>query len=189
MSFYSYEELKRIGFSSFGENVLISKKASIYGAKNIDIGNNVRIDDFCVLSCGNGKFKIGNYIHIAVYSSIIGAGDFILSDFSNISSRVSIYTSNDDYSGNFMTNPMVPDTFTNVKSLSVFIGKHVIIGSGTIVLPGIHIEDGCAIGALSLVNNNCERNNIYAGVPVKKIKKRKTNYISLEKKLLSINND
>ncbi|PSU67593.1 hypothetical protein CTM67_20550, partial [Photobacterium phosphoreum] len=66
MSFYSYEELKKIGFSSFGDNVLISKKASIYGASKIDIGNNVRIDDFCVLSCSNGKFNIGNYIHIAV---------------------------------------------------------------------------------------------------------------------------
>lgn len=37
-SFYSREELKKIGFKSYGENVLISKKASIYSPEKIEIG-------------------------------------------------------------------------------------------------------------------------------------------------------
>lgn len=45
-SFYSEDELKSIGLKTYGENVLISRFARIYGAKNISIGNNVRIDDF-----------------------------------------------------------------------------------------------------------------------------------------------
>lgn len=74
MSFYSTDELRKLGFYSVGSNVRISRKASFYGIERISIGSNVRIDDFCVLSAGLGGITIGNYIHIAVYSSLIGAG-------------------------------------------------------------------------------------------------------------------
>ena len=70
-SFYSNEELKQLGLKSFGKNVLISKKCSIYGADKISIGNNVRIDDFCILS---GKIVIGNYVHISAYSALYAGG-------------------------------------------------------------------------------------------------------------------
>jgi galactoside O-acetyltransferase len=46
-SFYSESKLKQLGFKSIGKNVLISKKASFYGINRIQIGDNVRIDDFC----------------------------------------------------------------------------------------------------------------------------------------------
>ena len=49
-TFYSKEELENIGFAEIGHNVLVSKKASIYKPELIEIGNNVRIDDFCILS-------------------------------------------------------------------------------------------------------------------------------------------
>ncbi len=49
-SFYSRDELKKIGLKKYGENVFLSKKASIYNPEKIEIGNNVRIDDFCILS-------------------------------------------------------------------------------------------------------------------------------------------
>ena len=54
-NFYDAQELKEFGFAKVGINVLISRKASIYGAKNMSIGSNVRIDDFCILS---GKITI-----------------------------------------------------------------------------------------------------------------------------------
>ncbi|MBA7730638.1 acyltransferase [Citrobacter freundii] len=173
MAFLTEQQLNKMGFASLGNNVQISDKASIYGASLIRIGNNVRIDDFCVLSAGNGGIEIGDYIHIAVYSSLIGAGKIMLSDFSNISSKVAIYSSSDDYSGEYMTNPMVPEKYTNVTHADVTIGKHVIIGSGTIVLPGVILHEGVAVGALSLVAKDCQAFGVYAGVPAKKIKNRK----------------
>lgn len=180
MAFLKVEEVEHLGFGSVGHNVLISSKASFYGADNIHIGNNVRIDDFCVLSAGKGGIYIGNYIHIAVYSSLIGAEKIVLKDYSNISSRVSIYSSNDDYSGLFMSNPMVPAEFTNVTHAPVIIGKHVIIGSGSIVLPGVSINAGAAIGALSLVKRDCDEFTLYAGNPLKKIKERQKDIEKLE---------
>ncbi|OMQ23064.1 acyltransferase [Serratia oryzae] len=184
MAFLTEEQLRNIGFFSIGTNVLISDKASVYGASRIKIGNNVRIDDFCVLSAGQGGIEIGSYIHIAVYSSLIGAGKIMVSDFCNISSKVAIYSSNDDYSGEYMTNPMVPSVFTNVTDDVVLLGKHVIIGSGSLVLPGTTLNEGVAIGAFSLVTSECEEFSIYAGVPAKKIKNRKRKLLELESELM-----
>ncbi|HHQ4574097.1 TPA: acyltransferase [Aeromonas hydrophila] len=180
MAYLNTEELERFGFISYGENVKISDKASIYGANKIKIGSNVRIDDYCVVSAGEGGINIGSYIHIAVFSSLIGAGKITISDYCNISSRVSIYSSNDDYSGSFMTNPMVPEKFTNVNHADVFLGPHVIVGSGSIILPDTILDEGVAIGALSLVNMSCESFGIYAGVPIKKIANRKQDLLKIE---------
>lgn len=172
MAFLTDLQLNEMGFAALGSNVLISDKASIYGANRIKIGNNVRIDDFCVLSAGVGGIEIGNYIHIAVYSSLIGAGKIILADFCNISSKVAIYSSNDDYSGEFMTNPMVPTEYTNVTYADVTLGKHVIVGSGSIILPGVTLFDGVAVGALSLVKNSFDSFLIVAGNPAIILKPR-----------------
>ncbi len=188
MSFLDAAELKALGLAGYGKNVLISNKCSIYGAARIEFGDNVRVDDFCILSAGDGGIKIGSYIHIAVYSSLIGRGEIRVSDFSNISSRVSIYSSNDDYSGAHMTNPMVDEQFTGVNHQPVFIGRHTIIGSGSIVLPGVTIGEGAAIGALSLVNRDCKAFGIYIGAPAKLKGERRRDLLVLEQKFLAWRN-
>lgn len=185
MAWLTEEELRALGFSKLGKNILISDKASIYNPSKITIGSNVRIDDYCVLSAGVGGINIGSYIHLAVYSCLIGAENISLADFSNISSRVSIYSSNDDYSGVKMTNPMVPSKYTGVTHEKVYVGKHVIIGSGSVILPGVSLEEGAAIAALSLVNKNCEPFQIYGGVPAKKIKERYKNLLEIEKQFIA----
>ncbi|MCP9758452.1 acyltransferase [Aquitalea sp. S1-19] len=177
------EILSTMGFSSVGENVQISDKASIYGIERISLGHNVRIDDFSVLAAGHGGIDIGDYVHIAVGSSLIGAGKITLCDFAGLSSRVSIYSSSDDYSGNSLTNPTVPDEYKNVKHASVFIGRHVIVGSGSVILPGITLQDGVAIGALSLITKDCEAFGIYAGNPARRINERKRDLLEIEGRL------
>lgn len=183
MAWLTDEQMRKMGFACVGKNVMLSDKASYYNCKNIRLGNNVRIDDFCVLSAGTGGIDIGNYIHIAVFSFLIGAGNISLADFCNISSRVAIYSSNDDYSGMSMTNPTVPPEFTNMQYADVKIGRHVIIGAGSVVLPGVTLEEGVAVGALSLVRKDCQSFGIYVGVPVKRIGERKHDLLELEKKL------
>lgn len=183
MAMLSREAIERMGFAAVGENVQISDRASFYGTAQITIGSNIRIDDFCVISAGSGGIAIGNHVHIAVGASLIGAGKITLSDFSGISSRTSIYSSNDDYSGAVMTGPTLPAAFTNVRHADVFIGKHVVIGSGSVILPGVTLEDGVAVGALSLVNRNCEAFGIYAGNPARRVKERKRDLLALEQQL------
>lgn len=185
MGVLSRNQIADMGFAHVGDNTHLSDKASYYNCANIIIGDNVRIDDFCVLSAGAGGILIGNHIHIAVYSALIGTGKITLCDFSNISSRVSIYSSNDDYSGASMTNPTIPKEFTSVLHADVVIGRHVIIGSGSVVLPGVELEQGVAIGALTLVNRDCKEFGIYSGVPARRIKERKRDLLSAEAAFLS----
>jgi dTDP-4-amino-4,6-dideoxy-D-glucose acyltransferase len=183
MAWLTDKQICEMGFACVGSNVKLSDKASYYNCKEIRLGSNVRVDDFCVLSAGIGGIDIENYIHIAVLSTLIGAGNITLSDFCNISSRVSIYSSNDDYSGASMTNPTVPTEYTNVLRADVKVGRHVIIGSGSIVLPGVCLEEGAAIGALSLVKKNCKTFGIYAGVPAIYIGERRSDLLEVERKL------
>ena len=180
-------QLKKMEFKHLGENVRISDKASIYRPEMISIGNNVRIDDFVVISAGDGGVKIGNNIHIAVFCSIIGKGKVAIKDFANFSSRVSVYSSNDDYSGESMTNPTIESKFTNVDHRSVAIGKHVIIGCGAVILPGATLETGVVIGALSFVKaGKYNKFSMYAGIPAKYIKKRSDRLLKVEKEYLKV---
>jgi len=107
-----------------------------------------------------------------------------MEDFSGVSSKVSVYSSNDDYTGYHMTNPMVPSEFTGVVHSDVMIGKHVLIGSSTIILPGVTLFEGSAVGALSLVNKDCESFYIYSGNPAKKLCQRSKQLLELEEELL-----
>ncbi len=180
MSYYNSEELANIGLNGYGENVLVSKSVSFYNPERITLGNNVRIDDYCVLSAGDNGIFIGNNVHIAVFCSLMGRGEIKVSDFSGLSSRVSIYSSTDDYSGNYLTNPTVSSEFTNVISGAVILEKHVIVGSGSVILPNVILHTGAAIGALTLVKKSCDEFCVYLGVPAKKIMKRNRNLLDLE---------
>jgi dTDP-4-amino-4,6-dideoxy-D-glucose acyltransferase len=185
MGILSRSDIETMGFAYVGEDVFLSDKASFYNCPSISIASNVRIDDFCVISSGKNGIKIGSHVHIAVYSSLIGAGEIIISDFCNISSRVSIYSSSDDFSGCTMTSPVVPDEFKNVSHAKVFLGKHVVVGCGSVILPGVEIAEGVAIGALSLVRENCNSFGVYVGTPARWIKKRECDLLELEKKFIS----
>jgi galactoside O-acetyltransferase len=182
--FLSKEQINQMGFKSVGENVLISDKSSIYNAKNIEIGSNVRIDDFCILSAGEGGIKIGNNIHIACYVSMIGAGEIILEDFSQVSSRVVILSSSDDFSGEYLVGPCISSEFTNVKSHKVHLMKHVVIGTGSTILPNVTLKEGAAVGAMSLVKDDIGEFEIVVGVPAKKVKDRSRKMLETELKYL-----
>jgi len=184
--FYSENDLKEMGFKYLGKNVLLSDKTSIYNPRNIEIGDNTRIDDFCVLSAGKGGIKIGSHVHIAVYCSLIGDAQIILDDFSGISSKTAIYSSTDDYSGICLTNPTVSKDFTNVISGLVHLKKHVIVGAGTIILPNVTLEEGVAVGALSLVNKSFPEYKIVVGCPAKIIKDRRQDIKNLEKEFMKM---
>jgi galactoside O-acetyltransferase len=184
-SFYNEKELKELGFKSFGKNVLISKKASFYGTNEISLGNNIRVDDFCILS---GKITLGNHVHIGAGSYLFGGEmGIIMNDYSGCSHHVCIYATSDDYSGRSLTNPTIPDRFKKLNEGSVIIEKYVIIGAGSVLLPSIIVREGCAIGALSLVDKSTEQWKIYFGSPAIPINNRNKKILELEKEFLAAN--
>jgi len=184
--FLTHDELSKIKFKHVGKNIFISNKCSIYSPHLIEIGDNVRIDDFSILSPGN-SLKIGNYVHIGCYSSLIGKGEFILEDFVGISGRVSLYSSSDDYTGMSMTNAMIPNEFKKITTGKIHIKKHSIIGSGSILLPNITIGIGCSIYAQTLIKSDCEEFGVYSGNPSKLVGKRLKGFLEYEKKFIENN--
>ena len=178
-SYYTEEELQSLGLKSVGKDVRLSRKASLYGVGNISIGDHVRIDDFCILS---GHITIGNYVHVNPYTGIYaGEAGVTLDDFANLSSRITIYAVSDDYSGEYMTSPLLPKEVTNIKSVPVYVGKYVIIGTSSCILPDVTVGEGCAIGAMSLVKSSLEEWGIYVGIPCQRIKERSKNMLQYVK--------
>lgn len=177
-SFFSTCELFSIGFAEVGSNVLISRKASFYGVDKIHIGNNVRIDDFCILS---GCIVLGDNVHISAYSALYGSKGIVFGNNSGCSARTTIYSAMDDFSGDYLIGPMHPEGTTNVTGGKVTIGRYVQLGAHCLVFPNVTIHEGAVVGALSLVTKDISEWSIYVGIPARKIKDRKKGLLDLVK--------
>lgn len=182
MGYLSREVLNNLGFKKLGRNVLVSDRASLYNTEQMEIGDNSRIDDFCVVS---GNIKIGRNVHITPQCLVAGGIPGIeIGDFIALAYGVKVFAQSDDYSGLTMTNSTVPKEFKTEIMAPVKIGRHSIIGAGSIIMPGVNIGEGNAIGANSLVLRSTQDWQIYAGSPVKKIKERRKDLLDLEHKYL-----
>jgi acetyltransferase-like isoleucine patch superfamily enzyme len=175
-SFYTQDELQTLGLKSYGKNVLISKKTSIYNPFEISIRDHVRIDDFCILS---GNIELGSYIHIAAYCAVYGSHGVVIEDYVGLSPRATVFSATDDFSGNYLAGPMIEEQYRNITGKIVRICKYAMIGAASVVLPGVCINEGSSVGALSLVNKDLESWGMYAGIPVKRIKDRSKRLLEL----------
>ncbi|MDA3878206.1 MAG: acyltransferase [Halothiobacillus sp.] len=188
MAYLSETQLREIGFRRLGKNVKISDKTSIYNPELIELGDNSRIDDFCVVS---GRVVVGQYCHITPMCLVAGGVPGILiSDFCTLAYGVKIFAQSDDYSGLTLTNSLIPKKYKSEIYKSVSVGRHVIIGAGSVVFPGVHIAEGCSVGAMTLVNKSTLPWGVYVGNPARRVKERKKDLLELEKKFLEeIGND
>jgi galactoside O-acetyltransferase len=158
-------------FGSIGEDVIIWSLAKIVVPEVIGIGDSVIIDDYVFLM-GGTRTQIGSWVHIASFVSLTGGGELIIDDFAGVSSGSRIFTGDDDYTGSSLTGPTVPHPYRLPIRSFVHIKKHAIIGANSVILPGITIGEGAAIGANSLVKHDCDPWTIYVGSPVKPLRSR-----------------
>jgi galactoside O-acetyltransferase len=178
MGYLNQDQLEGMKFRSLGNNHRISDKASIYNAEQMEIGDCSRIDDFCVVS---GKVVIGRNVHTAIFCNVAGDEKGVhLHDFSGLADGCHVITQSDDYTGKTLTNPTVPDEHKREHKAAVIVGKHSIVGTGSVVLPGVVVADGAAIGALSVVTKSTGAWSVYFGAPVKRIKAHSKDLLDLE---------
>ena len=183
ISCYSADELAQLGFAEVGENVRISKTATIYNTSSIHIGSHVRIDNFCVIAIsGHATLRIGSYSHLSAFNFLNGLGDITLGDFFTSAPYVRIFSSSDDYSGEHMANAMVPREAIGTESAPVLVERHVLIGTGSTILQGVVLAEGTAVAAHALVTKSTEPFTLVGGVPARKLKDRSRNLLALEKK-------
>ena len=183
-SFYSPDELLKMGFKKIGVNCLISKNASFYGIEKISLADFVRVDDFCILS---GEITIGSYVHISAYCALYGAEGIVIGNFSGLSPRCTLYSSVDDFSGAYLINPMVPEEYTNVSGGKIILKDYVQLGANTITMPNITIDEGVICGAFTFVNRDLISWNMYIGIPVVFHKTRKKDLLQYASKVMEMN--
>ena len=181
MGFYTPEELAGLGLARVGRGVLLSRRAVLHGAARISIGDHTRIDDFCLISAGAGGVQIGRHSHLAVMCSLIGAARIEVGDYCGISGKASVYSSSDDFGGEWMTNPTLPAEFTRVQSAPVRFGAHSVVGAGGVVMPGTEFGEGAVLGSLSLAKGVLQPFGIYGGVPARRLRERSRRLLDLQR--------
>jgi acetyltransferase-like isoleucine patch superfamily enzyme len=182
---YSPVELREM-LGSVGENVSVNRSAVFYSPKSIHLGSNVRIDCFCLLSAGPRGIEIGDHVHVSAYVALFGSsGKIEVGPFCALSSRVGVFTATDDYSEGFMSNPTVPLEYRKVRSGDVVLKKHALVGSGSVIMPGVTLGIGASVGALSFVNRNVPEFAIVAGTPARIVGQRNRRLLDLEAKFLA----
>jgi len=183
--YYSSLELRSFGFARVGENCSVARNCTIIGLENIVLGDNVRIDGFTSIIAPNGRVKIGSWVHIATGCALGARAGIEIGDFSSLSQGVRLFSAIDDFSGRWMTNATLPPHVVRVEAAPINIGRHVPIGSGSLILPGVSVGEGAAVGALSLVNQSLAEWFIYSGRPATKVRPRERDLLALEAQALA----
>ena len=137
------------GDTIIGDNFQTGHRVTI--RENCKIGNNVRIGTNSDIQNG---VEIGNYVNI--HSDVFISEKNVIKDYVWIFPRV------------LFTNDPTPPSNEIVGSV---VESFSSIGAGSIILPGSIIEGDSLIAAGSVVGKIIEKGYVYAGNPVKKIKK------------------
>ena len=129
-----------------------------YAGKNINIQRNVRLTSKVSIDNESG-IGINSIIHGPVYigKNVMIGPEFVVLTRNHNFERIDI--------------PMQHQGETNAKA--VYIGDDVWVGYRVIVLPGVHIGNGCIIGAGAVVSRDIPDYAVAAGVPAHVIKYRK----------------
>lgn len=155
--YYSTEDLKSFGFSTVGNDCRISKKVSFYSIAG-SIGDNVRIDDYCVVK---GHIELGSHIHIGAFSLLSGVGGGVhLADFVTLSSGVHVYSASDIYAASTLASSSVPRELTSTKCGPIHLEAATLVGANTLILPGTRLGMGASIGAQCIVKGSIPRGAI-----------------------------
>lgn len=143
----------------------------IVGLEHIRFGQHVIVDDF-VFIYATDEHVIGDYVHIASFTSITGGGRLLMADFTTVSSGCRILTGTDDFVGGGLVNSTIPLDLRPVRRGRVVLEKHVVIGANSVVLPDVTVGEGTAVGAGSVVTRDLEPWGIYAGSPARRLRDR-----------------
>ena len=157
---------------------VISRGIEVYG--NLKFGKHVRIDHGCIFT---GDVVLGDYVHVAPYCVFHGGAGISVGDFSGFSAGTHIYTSCDDFSGETLFGPTVPDECKNVKTVPMEIGSYVITGAKASIVAVRKVPDGVALGGHALLTYEPVGWAIYAGVPAMYLRPRSRDCIKLADEL------
>ena len=180
-------ELRDLGIHKVGTNVRVSEHATLVGLENMSLGSNIRIDSHVVILSKRGKFTVGDNVHIEPLSSIVTHFGVTIGNFCAITHGVRLFTASADCGGDYFTNIFPDESYQRAITGEIVLEDHVFIGGNSIVMPGVTLSEGTAIGALSFVSKSGPGWAIYGGNPLRRIKDRKKNIKTIGDRLLGRN--
>lgn len=164
--------------AALGEHSIIGITVRVRKPHRVRIGHHSIIDDFAYISSG---LTVGNYTHIAANAVIIGGNaNVAIGDFVNIASSCRLVAASHDFAEGGLSGPTIPEEFAAPTiQEDIIIADHVLLGTGTIVLPGTHIPEGLSTGAMTLLSSKMQLEpwTLYVGNPARRLKKRNSRKI------------
>ncbi len=119
---------------------------------------------------GFGKISVGQGTWIGEYNNLrAGGGDITIGAGCLISQFCTLVASNHGTARDIPIQQQPPAE----DRRGVTLGDDVWLGAGVTITPGVTIHSGAIIGAGSVVTKNVPENEIWAGVPAKRIESRR----------------
>ena len=158
---------RRLRFRSFGRNSILHRPDWVFGAHQIEVGNDVIILSHLWLSVERDAWdlpgpavRIGDGVAIRPYCTISAAESITIEDNVVISGFTSLIDSDHTWEAgneNIVWNPL--------ETSPIRVGRGTWIGERVTVLRGANIGRFCIIGANSVVRGEIPDYSVAAGVP------------------------
>lgn len=168
-SFLTPDELAKVGFFVYGKNVLVSRYACIYNARDMVLGNDIRIDDFVTLS---GSITLHGHNHIGAGAQLFGSAGINVGLHSQISMQATLLSASDDFQGKYLVGPTYRQDQRGVYSRQIEIADHCIVAVKATLMPGVTLHEGAIAAAHAFVKDDIPEWEIHGGIPAKFISSR-----------------
>jgi maltose O-acetyltransferase len=147
LGWYIHDHIAPVAQLSQSANVRIHPTASLRCGRNISIGRNSHINQYCCVWASPGsKIVLGDDL-------LMGPG-------------VKIFSSNHGVEAD------LPMNVQPAVEKDIVIGQNVWLGANSVIVAGVTIEDGAIVAAGSVVTKDVLAYTIVGGVPAKPIKQR-----------------
>jgi len=155
-------------FKAIGDDAVIEGGVLVFHPETISIGANVYVGHNTILKgYHKNEMFIGDHTWIGQNCFFHSAGGIRIGRAVGIGPMVKILTSahrDDDVSK--------PVIFHELEFAEVVIGDGADIGTGSVLLPGVHVGEGAVVGAGSVVTKDVPEYHVVAGAPARVLRKR-----------------
>lgn len=174
-----------------GRGVVFGRNVVLRHPHKIRIGDNVMIDDDCVLDakgCQDGEFRIGDQV-ILTRGCVLSAkyGSLTIGERTKLGANCLLYATKHITigrdtllaaqcyigGGNYdIADPTRPPVEQDAETCGVVIGDGCWLGAGVTVIDGVTIGDGSVLGAGAVATKDLAPLSIAVGVPAHVVKTR-----------------